>query len=213
MGIKERKEREKRRRSNAILRAARRIVREKGVEGMTMNRVAELTELNKATLYSYFSNKDDLIDAIVYEGLTTLEKLFQEVVSQPLNGLEKVMRLVQTMYGFYKKYPVYFYTMNHQERRTPKERTETPYAIKGNKKASGLFQTMTECIDQGIKEGNIRENIDTKSFLMLFFAQIYGVMHTIHDKEDVYVDVLELKTEDIEKSGLEMIEYYLKNSK
>ena len=88
MGIKERKEREKRRRSNAILRAARRIVREKGVEGMTMNRVAELTELNKATLYSYFSNKDDLIDAIVYDGLVLLDKKLQECERQSGSGLE-----------------------------------------------------------------------------------------------------------------------------
>ena len=51
-----------------------------------MNQVADLTELNKATLYSYFSNKDDLIDAIVYDGLVLLEKELQKERSGPCTG-------------------------------------------------------------------------------------------------------------------------------
>ena len=73
MGTAERKERERLRRRNAILRAAKRIISTHGVEGMSMNQLADATELNKATLYLYFSDKDDLIDAIVYEGLVLLE--------------------------------------------------------------------------------------------------------------------------------------------
>ena len=84
MGISERKEREKNRRRETILKAAKKIISKSGVEGMSMDQVAEATELNKATLYLYFNNKDDLIDAIVYEGLTTLEKKFQEADSQSL---------------------------------------------------------------------------------------------------------------------------------
>lgn len=210
MGIKERKERERSSRRSAILEAAKRIIKERGVEGMSMNHVADLTELNKATLYLYFSNKDDLIDAIVYEGLTLLEKRFLKAGRRSLSGLERVLALIETILTFYKEHPVYFHAMNHQERRTTKARLETPFSIKGNEIASRIFGQIQESIRLGIDEGSIRKDIDVNSFSVLVYAHTYGVMHTIHSKEDVYKDVLNVESSTVEKSALEYMEYYLK---
>lgn len=210
MGIKERKEREKRSRRDAILQATKKIVEEKGVEGMSMNQVADLTELNKATLYSYFSNKDDLIDAIVFEGLILLEKEFQKSDQESAQGLDKVLNLTRTAFAFYKKYPVYFFSMNHQERRGPAAERETPFSIKGDEIASRIFCKLQEDIQQGIEDGSIRRGIDINRFSILFFAHTYGVMHTVFSKEDVYKDVLGLDSEVVESSALEFLEYFLK---
>ncbi len=209
MGVKERKERERRSRSRAILEAAKKLVAEYGVEGMSMNQVADLTELNKATLYSYFSNKDDLIDAIVYEGLELLEKEFRTCAEGAASGLEGVLNLVKATFDFYKRYPVYFYAMNHQERRGPAAERETPFSIKGNKVASRVFGIMQASIERGIKDGSSRGEIDTKAVCVIFFAYTYGVMHTVLAKEDVYVDVLGLSPEEVERSALEFLEYFL----
>ena len=95
MGIAERKLREKQQRSSAILKAAKRLISKHGVEGMSMNELADSTELNKATLYLYFSDKDDLIDTIVHEGLLLLEKKYEETDRMALSGLEKVAHLVR----------------------------------------------------------------------------------------------------------------------
>ena len=210
MGIAERKLREKDQRRNSILKAAKRLILKHGVEGMSMNQLAESTELNKATLYLYFGDKDDLIDAVVYEGLALLERRFQEADQQNLSGFEKVLNLVQTTFAFYKESPVYFYAMNHQERRKVNERLNTPYAVKGNEAASRLFERIAEGVRQGIEEGSIRKGIDINVFLVLLYAQMYGVMHTMYSKEDVYKDVFNLDSATIEKSALEIIEYYLK---
>lgn len=210
MGIKERKEREKSRRRNAILKAAKRIIGKNGVEGMSMNQVADLTELNKATLYSYFSNKDDLIDAIVYDGLILLEKKFQTNDKDSALGLEKVLNLTKATFDFYREYPVYFLAMNHQERRGPAAERKTPFSIKGDEIASRIFGTIQENIELGIKDGSIRREIDINRYLILFFAYTHGVMHTVLSKEDVYLDVLGLDSEEVEKAALESIEYLLK---
>lgn len=210
MGIAERKLREKNQRRSAILKAAKRLILKHGVEGMSMNQLAESTELNKATLYLYFSDKDDLIDAVVCEGLVLLERQFQEADRQARSGFEKVLNLVHLTFAFYKQYPVYFYAMNHQERRRVNERLETPSAVKGNETASRIFEKIADGVRQGIEEGSIRRGIDINVFLVLLYAQTYGVMHTIHSKEDIYKDVFGLDSAIIEKSALEIIEYYLK---
>lgn len=209
MGVKERKEREKRRRKSAILKAAKKIIRERGVEGMSMNQVAELTELNKATLYSYFSNKDDLIDAIVYDGLILLEKEFKKSDHDSAPGATKVLDLTRATFNFYREYPVYFRAMNHQERRARGAERETPYSIRGNEVASNIFGKIQKNIERGVEDGSIRREIDINQFLILCFALTYGVMHTVFSKEDVYMDVLGLDCEMVERSALEFLEYYL----
>ena len=44
----------------------------------------------------------------------------------------------------------------------------------------------------------------------LLFAHIYGVMHMIYSKEDVYKDVLHKDPASIETSALEIVEYYVR---
>jgi len=210
VGIAERKLREKTQRRSAILKSAKRLISKHGVEGMSMNQLADSTELNKATLYLYFSDKDDLIDAIVYEGLVLLESQYEEMVRGSLSGLERVLDLARITFAFYKQHPVYFYTLNHQERRKARERLGTSIAEKGNEVASRVFKRITEKLRQGIEDRSIRKEIDINVFLVLFYAQIYGVMHFMYSKEDVYKDVLGLDSSIIEKSALETIEYYLK---
>jgi TetR/AcrR family transcriptional regulator len=210
MGIAERKAREKNQRRNTILASAKRLILKHGVEGMSMNQLAESTELNKATLYLYFRDKDDLIDAVVYEGLVLLEKEYQQADRRARSGFEKVLHLARCTFAFYKQQPVYFYALNHQERRRVSERLETPFAAKGNEVASRVFARIAEAVRQGIAEGTIRVSIDINVFLVLLYAHVYGVMHTIYSKEDIYKDVFGLDPAIIESSALEVIEFYLK---
>lgn len=63
---------------------------------------------------------------------------------------------------------------------------------------------------QGIAEGTIRGSIDVNVFLVLLYAHVYGVMHTIYSKQDIYEDVFGLDPAIIERSALEVIESYLR---
>jgi len=209
MTISDRKEREKKLRRQAILKSAKKLIAKSGVEAMSMNQLAEATELNKATLYLYFSSKDDLIDAIVYEGLKILEKKFQESDMRSEAGLQKVLNQIYTIFTFYRENPVYFYSFNHQERRPVSLRMETPFAIEGNKIASRIFEKTATALKLGIKQGSIRKDVDVNAFLISLWAHIYGVMHTIYTKEDVYEDVLSLDSATIERSTIELFQYYL----
>ena len=60
MGIEERKEREKERRRQQIMDAAKKVFSAKGFSGATIENIAEEAELSPATIYLYFKNKDAL---------------------------------------------------------------------------------------------------------------------------------------------------------
>jgi AcrR family transcriptional regulator len=62
-------ERRRDRRKAEIVRTATTLLSEHGYQGMNLEDVAERTDIAKATLYHYFSGKDELVAAVI-EGLT-----------------------------------------------------------------------------------------------------------------------------------------------
>ncbi|MDC7226933.1 MAG: TetR/AcrR family transcriptional regulator [Spirochaetales bacterium] len=68
MCIKERKQREKEQFRNRILETAIRIVHEDGFQALTIRKLAERIEYSPRTIYLYFSDKEELLKAIVEYG-------------------------------------------------------------------------------------------------------------------------------------------------
>src|ERR1700747_3700511 len=52
-----------------ILEAARRVMARYGMQGTTVDRVAEEAKVAKGTIYLYFDTKDELVHAAVLEGM------------------------------------------------------------------------------------------------------------------------------------------------
>jgi AcrR family transcriptional regulator len=73
MGIAERREREKEVLRASIVEAARDLLSEEGLGGLSMRAIAERIEYSPSTIYLYFKDKDALIREVVLEGFGQLE--------------------------------------------------------------------------------------------------------------------------------------------
>lgn len=87
MGSAERREREKENLRQGILEAARDILSEKGLTGLSMRAIAERIEYSPATIYLYFQDKDALIGAVVQEGFTLLGDAMRRAVAEAGPGI------------------------------------------------------------------------------------------------------------------------------
>ncbi|MCK7483977.1 MAG: TetR/AcrR family transcriptional regulator [Candidatus Moduliflexus flocculans] len=67
MGIQERKNREKEERRALILSKAKELILEHGIDALSMQEIADGTELSKATLYLYFQSKEAILKEILAE--------------------------------------------------------------------------------------------------------------------------------------------------
>ncbi len=76
MAVTDRRARERERRRSEILDAAALLFAERGVEGASMDAIAERAELGKATLYYYFRTKEQLYQAVLEAGA---EQFFTEL--------------------------------------------------------------------------------------------------------------------------------------
>ncbi len=111
MGIQERKEREKRARQEAILKAAQKIFLTKGLDQATIDDVAEKAELSKGTIYLYFKSKEELYISVFLKGLDVLMGQFHAMRIQlpSARADELIQEVKEIYYRFFKEYPEYFY--------------------------------------------------------------------------------------------------------
>jgi len=114
MGIQERKEREKERRKQQILVAAKRVFSEKGFNKATMEDIAQEAELSPGTLYLYFKNKEELYASLSLRILQYLLLRIEHVnAMKPAGPDEKLKALMEVMYDVYEFDPLIIINMFH----------------------------------------------------------------------------------------------------
>lgn len=102
MGIHERKEREKERRRQQIMVAAKRVFSVNGFSKSTMEDIAREAELSPGTIYLYFKNKDELYASLSLRILQYLNVRIKHVLEdRNLQPEQYIDALKQAMFDVY----------------------------------------------------------------------------------------------------------------
>jgi len=114
MGIKERKERERERRKQQIIVAAKRVFSDRGFNRATMEDIAREAELSPGTLYLYFKNKEELYASLSVGILQYINIRMEHVVTTAATDpQEKLARLIEAMFDVYEFDPLTIINMLH----------------------------------------------------------------------------------------------------
>ena len=158
MGIQERKERERERRRQQIIVAAKRVFSEKGFSKATMEDIAQEAELSPGTLYLYFKNKDELYASLSLRILQYLNIRLDHVIKEEGLDVEQRMEaLKEAMYDVYKFDPLILINMFHlQSSETVKNLS--PELFDDIRKLSGRsLQSITTLFQDGMRAGLFEE--------------------------------------------------------
>jgi len=109
MGVAERRKREKEVRRDLAIEAAMRLYDEEGYHAITMEKIAERSELSRAALYLYFRNKEE----ILVSGIMAHADYFASLLQGVYDNRENIKyALLDNLWGcfqrFYEKDPVAF---------------------------------------------------------------------------------------------------------
>lgn len=154
MGIAERREREKQIRHEHAIQAAMKLYNEEGYHSITMEKIAERSELSRATLYLYFKTKDEIIISAIMALTDYFEKILRDAyeMRESLKG-----ELLENLWGcfqrFYKKDPVTFNATQyfHQGeiiRNLPEDQRDRLY-----ESGSRVVRLQHKIIEYGVNEG------------------------------------------------------------
>ncbi|BAM70213.1 transcriptional regulator [Methanothermobacter sp. CaT2] len=154
-----RRERERERRREQIIRAAEKAFFARGYDRVTMDEIAEEAEVNKALLYYYFKNKESLFFAVNLYGVRILHSMYRRCLKLDTDGYGKVRAMVEALYSFSKEHPDYFriYCYSGTERF---ELSESEDAREIVDLRTGMWRLMVEAIMEGMNDGSIRSDLD-----------------------------------------------------
>ena len=114
MGIQERKQRERERRRQQIIVAAKRVFSEKGYSKSTMEDIAREAELSPGTLYLYFKNKDELYASLSLRILQYLNIRLEDVKKdKDIEPRLKIVAIKEALFDVYQFDPMILINMFH----------------------------------------------------------------------------------------------------
>jgi AcrR family transcriptional regulator len=207
MGILERKERERERRRQQILVAAKRAFSEKGFTKTKMEDIAQEAELSPGTLYLYFKNKEELYASLSLRVLQFLHIRLEHVNREKeLNPEQKLKALMEAMYDVYDFDPLTIVNMFHiQSGETLKNLS--PQLLQDIRDLSGKsIGGMARIFEEGIDKGVFAKK-DPVALAEIFWALFSGVVlweeskKIINEGEDDLKETLATSFE-IFRSGL-----------
>src|SRR5215472_1911873 len=148
------RERQRRR----ILDAAWRLFDERGIDRVTMGEITAASGVQPSTMYQYFSNKDDLVWAIVSELMAEASAQAKHTVENAPNALARITALLEFMadelsnHGERARFMAQFDAMYARD--WPAERLLT-LESQIDPNAFGFF---SELIREGMEDGSLRED-------------------------------------------------------
>ncbi|NOY06099.1 MAG: TetR/AcrR family transcriptional regulator [Chlorobi bacterium] len=163
-----RKERERLQHRKDILAAARKVFALRGFKDATIDEIAERAEFGKATLYHYFSTKEEMFQEVIHDGFTQMVELTRKELERQGTTRELLLhfgeRFLRHLYENADLFSLYTREMNKVQSR---ECWHTGFRDSVRKLADVLER------NPGL-EGN-RERVETYAFL--FLNIVLGIFH------------------------------------
>ena len=173
MGVAQRKAREKEELKQQMLDAARELFVRDGYESVSMRKIANKIEYSPATIYTYFKDKDEILDCLCEE---TFLKLSQEkmaavhkMTGDPLEILKKGM---ETYIRFGLDHPEHYIVTFIL--RAPIYEKPGHYETRKAKAGKACIDNMRRIVRRCMEEGKIK-NADLEETSQSLWAGIHGL--------------------------------------
>jgi AcrR family transcriptional regulator len=154
MGIQERKERERERRRQQIMVAAKRVFSDKGFSKSTMEDIAKEAELSPGTLYLYFKNKDELYASLSLRILQYLNLRLNHVRKEKFaDPGQRIAALKAAMYDVYEFDPLILINMFHLQSSETLKNLSPELLADIKRLSSAPLGSMAKIFEEGIAKG------------------------------------------------------------
>jgi AcrR family transcriptional regulator len=186
MGIVERKEREKERRREEIVDAARRVFFEKGLVAATMDEIAEAAELSKATLYHHFPSKEDLYLAVAMCGLRSLHGRFQEIIDQEPSVVRALHRMKEAYMDFFRTQRQYVQMLSFLQMSQFHKQVSEQMRATCDTENDKQWEAIINLLRRGVQQKIIRDDIDPAEMAIVLWSNASSLMLRADNEHDMW---------------------------
>jgi AcrR family transcriptional regulator len=152
----------------AILDAARTLLAEKGIAGLSMRTVAERVGVSATAIYHYFENKDALVGRLVQSGFRRFGTYLEEAAArEPSGSYERVRALGEAYLRFALENQEYFRILFDIARDAPPSLDDLP--------EGGGYGLLRAAVVEGMEAGTIRR-ADPDLLVMYLWSMVHGLV-------------------------------------
>ena len=161
-------------RKKEIIEAARKLIYKKGSEHVTVNNIAKEVKISEAAIYRHFRNKKEILSFLASH---ITESLMQDIDLAGQSDLSSPNNICGILRSHLSKI---------EQKRGVSFQVIAEIISFGDKKLNKqvyddiqkYLQRFRELLDNGIKSGSIREDIDSEATALLLFVMIQGLVNT-----------------------------------
>jgi AcrR family transcriptional regulator len=183
-----------------ILEEAKKIINKVGFKNAKMKNIAEKVGFSKASLYSYFKDKDEIGMNIFKEHLTKMFDKIKDLPEQKITALEKFNEIKKLQIGFIK---------NGKNLMTikPKVKKLTKVHLEVLELRNKLFNVLKKILEQGKKEKVYNTNLDVDKSIIILDSLMIGIIFNASMRKIIKNDLIE--TYDIEEMTGKAIDFFI----
>jgi AcrR family transcriptional regulator len=163
-----------------ILAAAQELFDERGIDRVTMADIVSTAGIRASTLYEYFSNKDEIVWALVEEFMREGSERIQkgiEGVSGP--ALAKITALFRAFEDELTRDPARVRFMAQFDSMYARDWSVERLLAVEDKIMPGRFQSLADLIREGIADGSLRPNLDTELTMHSVMNAVIGTQRRL----------------------------------
>jgi|SRR6056297_155672 len=178
-----------------ILDVSKELLLKHGFSKISMRKIAKKADVTATSIYLHFTNKDDLLLALVEESIANLNKVLRNALNETASPIDQLESLADAYVGYAlenpQEYEIIYMVRPEEMPKYPKEKFE---------QVREIYELLAGIIERG-KERNLFDVEDPLVSAYTLWAQIHGVVSVILGKRlDTRVPIerfLDLATEHI----------------
>lgn len=161
----------KQRRIGDVLRSAREVFLERGIDNTRITDIAERAEVGVASVYRYFTNKPEIALAVALdfleEEVTNLTPpMLSCIAGKNYTGYEKAEKILLNFINIYEDHPEFLKFLEMFDNYVVKEAIPRESLQKYESDIVQLKPLLCDALEQGKHDGSVREDLDVLRFYM-----------------------------------------------
>ena len=150
------------------------LFRHYGIRSITMDEIASQLGMSKKTIYQYFTDKDELVDAVTEDELSFSQTSCERDASQSVNAIDEIFNVMEFIEEMFRNMnPAMIYDLEKFHPKSYKKFLEH--------KNKFLYQMIKTNLERGIKEELYRPEINIEimtrfrleSMMLAFNQQVF----------------------------------------
>ncbi len=157
-------------RKKLIIKAAREVFAKTGFTGATIEEISAHAEVARATLYKFFTTKEELYLAVVEDAFDEIAKLTRDTMLATISTRDKFELFVTRLLNHFSENAGFFGLLMQQFGAI---KLDEQSKLKLHERHRELDLLLTQELDRGIQDGSIKP-VDSVKAVQVFNHMVYG---------------------------------------